>query len=546
MNKTATKTATAQMIRCRADELAIQNGCYFDPAAAERVRQFIARFLRYRTKDGIKPIELSPWQAEVTDALFGWRRKDGKRRFREAYISMGKKGGKTFWAAILLLVMLTVEIGPGQECYSFATEREQASMTYREAAKIARASPALKKLLQPMRTTKTITFETTGSFFRSMSAEADSADGINAAFVYYDEIHRAHSRELYDTLKYSGTAIEARGGEPPLFISTTTAGHDRESICYEVYNYAKRVRTGEIADDAFYTYIAEADAGDDWTDEKTWHKANPSLGTPIMPLADFRRDFAEARNNPAAENRFRRLRLNQWTEQATRWIPLELWDRNGGTIDPAALAGRECWGAMDLSSTQDTTAVVLIFRNERGGYDIIPHVFVPHDTMAERGRRNGVNYSAWANAGQLLTTPGVAINPAAVRDTIIELSKLYQIREIAYDPWNATIMVQELEAAGITCLPVRQGFSLSAPAKELYRLLLGSAINHGDHPVLRWQAGNVEARTDKHENLALEKPGGASSKLKIDAIVATVMAIDRAMRTPADQPDDSGLMIAFA
>ena len=170
-----------------------------------------------------------------------------------------------------------------------------------------------------------------------MSAEADTADGPNMAFVYYDELHRAKSRELYDTIKYAGTAIEKKTGEIPLLICTTTAGHNRESICYEVYSYAKRVQTGEVADDAFYVYIAEADPADDWTDEKTWHEANPSLGTPIMPLADFRRDFEEARNNPAAENRFRRLRLNQWTEQATRWIPLELWDRNGGTIDPAAM-----------------------------------------------------------------------------------------------------------------------------------------------------------------------------------------------------------------
>jgi phage terminase large subunit-like protein len=532
---------TARHIQNKSDELAVANGCYFDEAAADRPNQFFAAFVRVPMKGGVKPYTPTPWQAEVNRNLFGWRRADGKRRFREAYISMAKKNGKTYWAAGLLLYMEVCEVGPGQECYSFATEREQAALVYREAAKMVRASPELKAILTPIRTTKTIVFDDAGTFFRSMSAEADSADGINSAFTYYDELHRAKSRELYDTIKYAGTAIEERTGEPALLISTTTAGHDRESICYEVYSYAQRVRAGEIADDAFYTYIAEAEPGDDWTAESTWRKANPSLGSAIMPLAAFARDFAEARANPAAENRFRRLRLNQWTEQATRWIPLELWDANAGAFDAEAHAGRECCGGLDLASVNDTACFLLAFPNDLEGYDVLPRIFVPEDNLEDRGRRNGVSYTAWAKAGYLIPTPGPAIDPASIVKEIITLASKYKIKEIGFDNWNAPLIIQKLEEAGLVCVPIKQGYSLNAPAKELQRLLMLHRIRHANHPVMRWQAGNVEAKFDQHENIKLEKPGGSASKLKIDSIVSLVMALDRAMRHAPEEVQELGI-----
>lgn len=537
---------TQAAIRCKADTIAVRNGCYFDKSKAARMALFFTQFVRMRGRGGVKTVQFLKWQWEdVIIPLFCWRRADGRRRFKRTYISVGKKNGKTLLLALILLYVLVCEIGHGQECYSFATEKEQAAQIYREARKIVRASPELAALLHLTDTTKTIAFADNASFFRSMSAEADSADGLNIAFSVYDELHRAKNRELYDTIYYSGSAIEERTGEPALNINITTAGYDRESICYEVYSYAKRVRDGEIEDDSFYTYIREASVEDNWQEEATWHKANPSLGTPILPIEDFQRDFNEAKANPAGENRFRRLRLNQWTEQASRWIPLDVWDKNSGTIDPDKYKGRECWAGLDLSSSNDTTVFVLAFPNERGGFDLLPHFWIPADNVEKRSVINGVNYSAWVRSGHLFTTPGNVIDYEPIGQKIIELGKTYKIQEIAFDSWNAVQLTQQLSEQGFTMVETRQGFSLSPPAKELFRLLQKGAVNHGNHPVLRWQAGNVEARYDQHENIKLEKPGGKDSRLKIDGIVATVMAIDRAMRHGPAVKKTSGLQIAF-
>lgn len=537
---------TNAAIKCKADEIAVRNGCYFDSSKAEKMRRFFALFVRMRGKGGVKQVEFLKWQwDDVIVPLFCWRRKDGKRRFKRTYISVGKKNGKTILLALILLYVLVCEIGHGQECYSFATEREQAGMIYKEAKKIVRASPELAAILKLTDTTKTIAFTDNASFFRSMSAEADSADGLNIAFSVYDELHRAKNRELYDCIYYSGSAIEERTGEPALNINITTAGDNRESICYEVYSYAKRVREGEIEDDAFYTYICEVLPDDNWQDEKTWYKANPSLGTPILKIEDFKKDFNEAKANPLGENRFRRLRLNQWTEQATRWIPLEVWDKNSGTIDFDKLKGRECFGAFDLSSSNDTTSFMLVFPKDKEGYDVVPHFWIPDENVEKRSAINGVNYSAWVRNGQLLTTPGNVVDYEPVGQKIIELGKIYKIREIAFDSWNAIQLSKQLSENGFTLVETRQGNSLSPPAKELFRLLSKGVMNHGDHPVLRWQAGNVEAKYDQHENIKLEKPGGADSRLKIDGIVALVMAIDRAMRSGPVVTKPSGFQIAF-
>jgi phage terminase large subunit-like protein len=475
--------------------------------------------------------------------VIGWKRKDGKRRFKDGYISTGKKNGKNYWLVGLLLYLMVCEAGPNQELYSYATELQQSGMVYREAAKIIRASPELKEIITPIRTTKTLTFDDFGTFFRSCTAEADSADGINAYAIFYDEIHRAKSRELYDTLKYAGTAIEARTGEPSLLLCTTTAGYDRESIAYEIYSYAKRARDGIIQDDSFYTYIAEAAPEDDWTQEAIWRKANPALGSPIMPLADFKRDFEEARNNPAAENRFKRLRLNCWTEQATRLISLSLWDANGAA--PKIAEGSEIFLGVDLSSTQDTTAIVVIAKNELDGYDIIPHIFIPEENLEQQGRKNGVSYAAWAKAGQIHTTPGNAIDYPTITKFILDLAKTYNVREIGFDSWSAARVIPDVEAEGLVCVPIRQGYGLSGGVKEFMRLLLGKKIRHGNAPAMRWQAANVEGKQDKHENLCLEKPTGAASKLRIDSIAACCMAVDRAMRH-REPTKASGLILGFS
>ncbi len=519
-------TVDPKWIRNKSDEQAAFAGCYFDEAAANRVKQFVEQYIRVPDgKGGPTKGELMQWQWEnVIAPLFGWKRADGTRRFKQAYVSTPKKQGKTFLLTIILLFML-LDSGIGAECYSVATTRSQAGMIFREAKKIVKASPELAAILDPTDTSKTISFHHNAAFYTSLSAEASSAEGLNINFWIYDELHAARNRALFDALRYAGIA---RPNSLQVYI--TTAGHDRESICFEQYTYAKRVAAGEVNDSTYFSCIYEAAPDDDWKDEAVHKKCNPALGVTI-PLEDFRRDFLEALHDPSKEQAFRRYRLNQWTEVSTRWIPLALWDKNGGEIIPEDYEGMECKGALDLASKTDTACFELVFANDKGGYDLIPYFWMPAENVVSRGLAHGVSYSAWHDKGFIDLTPGAAIDYETIRGKIKALGEQYNITEIAYDPWDATQLVQQLEADGFTMVPIRQGVSLSPPAKEFYRLLLGGKINHGNHPVLRWHAGNVEAKVDTHDNIKLEKPGGIKSGTKkIDGIIATVMGIDRAMR----------------
>lgn len=515
-------------VRCPADERAVDDGCTFNQAAADRVRLFFSKFLRHSKGEWAgKPFELLDWQWEdVIRPLFGWKRPNGLRRFRKAGVWVPKKNGKSALCSAISLYMLIGDHEPGAEIYSAAADRDQASIVYNECANMVEASESLKSRLELVRSQKRIVHSLAKAWLKALSADVPTKEGLNWHLLIFDELHAQKTRALWDTLAYGGAARRQ-----PLMLSISTAGFDRDSIGFEQYSYAKSVIEDRVHDQAFFAYIAEAGEDEDWKSPEVWAHANPSLGATIQ-VDDLASDCREAQASPAKENAFRRYRLNQWTEQDVRWLSIDKWDACNAAVDLESLRDRECYAGLDLASTLDTTALVLLFPDDANGYDVMPFFWVPESAAKERERNNRTRYGEWIRRGHLLQTEGNAVDYDLIRAKVNALREEYRIVEVAYDPWNGLQLATQLQGDGFDMIQVRQGFaSLSEPTKELEKLVLGQRIRHGGHPVLRWHAGNVAVEMDAAGNL---KPSKKKSTEKIDGIVALIIALGRAMlRQPA-------------
>ena len=416
-----------------------------------------------------------------------------------------------------------------RQVYGCAADRQQASIVFEVAADMIRMCPALNRRCKILTATKRIVYTPTNSFYQVLSAEAYSKHGFNIHGVVFDELHTQPNRKLFDVMtKGSGDARTQ-----PLYFLITTAGTDTHSICYETHQKAKDILEGRKVDPTFCPVIYGADEGDDWTDPKVWKKANPSLGITV-DIEKVRAACESAKQNPAEENSFRQLRLNQWVRQAVRWMPMEKWDKCAFAVNEEDLEGRVCYGGLDLSSTTDITAFVLVFppRTEDEKYIILPYFWIPEDNLSLRVRRDHVPYDLWERQGFLQTTEGNVVHYGYIEQFIERLGKRFNIREIAYDRWGAVQMIQNLEGMGFTVVPFGQGFKdMSPPTKELMKLVLEERIAHGGHPALRWMMDNIYIRTDPAGNI---KPDKEKSTEKIDGAVTTIMALDRAIRCGND------------
>ena len=429
-------------------------------------------------------------------------------------------------------VALLLTCGDGEEraeVYGCAADRQQATIVFDVAADMVRMCPALNKRVKILASQKRIIYTPTNSFYQVLSAEAYSKHGFNIHGVVFDELHTQPDRKLFDVMtKGSGDARMQ-----PLYFLITTAGTDTNSICYETHQKAKDILEGRKIDPTFYPVIYGADESDDWTDPKVWLKANPSLGITVG-IDKVQAACDSARQNPGEENAFRQLRLNQWVKQSIRWMQMEKWDACSFAVNPDELEGRICYGGLDLSSTTDITAFVLVFppRNEDERFAIMPFFWIPEDTLELRVRRDHVPYDVWQRQGFLETTEGNVVHYGYIEKFIEELGKRYNIREIAFDRWGAVQMVQNLEGMGFTVVPFGQGFKdMSPPTKELMKLTLEQKLAHGGHPVLRWMMDNIYIRTDPAGNIKADKE---KSTEKIDGAIATIMGLDRAIRCGND------------
>lgn len=500
-------------------------GLRFDPDRAERAIVFF-RFLRHSKGEWTgRPFELQAWQQALLWILFGWvRTATGYRRFRTAYNELARGAGKSTLAAGVGLYLLLADGEGGAEVYSAATKKDQARIVHSEAVRMVRQSPGLSARITIFR--DSLSIADTASKFVPLASEEDSLDGLNIHGVIIDELHAHRSRKIWDVLV---TAMGKR--RQPLLFAITTAGHDRHSVCWEQRSYSEKVLAGIIEDDSWFCWIAGLDTGDDWEDEANWIKANPGLGETVR-VEELRSQALKARESPASLNAFLRLRLNVWTTNVTAWMPLAKWDLCASPVDPAALKGRPCFAGLDLATTTDVAAVVLLFppMNPEECWAVLPHFFLPSDSLEERVRRDRVPYDVWERQKLFHLTDGDIIDYDAIRATINALGAEYDIREIAFDRWNATQIVTQLAGDGFTMVEFGQGFqSMSAPTKRLLELVLSGDIAHGGNPVLRWMASNVTVRMDPAGNV---KPDKSKSTEKIDGIVALIMALGRAMLAP--------------
>lgn len=441
----------------------MSEGSYYDKDAADYAVGFIECLCHTKGTWARKPFELIDWQEQIIRDIFGTLKPNGYRQFNTAYIEIPKKQGKSELAAAVALLLTCGDGEERAEVYGCAADRQQASIVFNVAADMVRMCPALAKRVKILDSQKRLIYLPTGSIYQVLSADVGNKHGFNTHGVVFDELHTQPNRKLYDVMtKGSGDARMQ-----PLYFLITTAGNDTKSICYEIHQKAKDIIEGRKFDPTFYPVIYGADEEDDWTDPKTWKKANPSLGITVG-LDKVKAACESAKQNPAEENSFRQLRLNQWVKQAVRWMPMEKWDKCAFAASETGLEGRVCYGGLDLSSTTDITAFVLVFppEDEDDKYMVLPYFWIPEDNLDLRVRRDHVPYDVWERQGFLQTTEGNVIHYGYIEKFIEQLGERFNIREIAFDRWGAVQMVQNLEGMGFTVVPFGQGFKdMSPPTK---------------------------------------------------------------------------------
>jgi phage terminase large subunit-like protein len=508
-------------------------GIYFDEVAASRSNLFFKVLQHSKGEWAGQPFDLELWQAFIDAMLFGWKRADGTRRFREAYIAVPRKNGKTTLLSGEGLKLLAADGEAGAEVYTFASTKDQAKLIFDEAVQMRNASPRLTQRVGLVKNNLHILL--TNSRFMPLSADDETHHGLNASAGLADELHVHPSRDLWDVIATSQAARRQ-----PLMLGITTHGWDRHSFCYAQYEYARKVLEGVLQDDRFFAFVAMLDDGADWENELEWAKCNPNFGKSVK--VDYLREQAQrAKNDPAALNAFLRLHLNVWTQQDERVILPHQWAACAGTTeDPTItrgkwlqeLLGKTCYSALDLSTKLDLSSDVLFFPAQPGlpKARVLPFFFVPQEAIVERSKRDRVPYDVWARQGFLLPTPGNVVDYDFIRETHRKLAKEFRIKETAFDPWNATQLSTQLMADGMTLIEHPQGYrSMSDPTKELLKMIAAGEFEHGNNPVLNWNADNLVVSQDPAGNL---KPDKSKAREKIDGIVAFIMCISRAAAHP--------------
>lgn len=516
-------------------------GATFDAAAAAAAVAWIETYCKHTEGRWYgQPFTLSPWERFVTENLFGWKRPDGRRVYREAWIEIPRKNGKSEFAAALGLLLLIAVGEPGGQVYSIAGDESQARIVWDKAGTMVAVNAALGEVVEPLKTTLYV--PALHGNWRPLSGSRRGKHGLSAHGIIGDEVHEWANREAYDAVR---TSTGAR--DQPLAIYITTAGVHGLGLAWQLHQHAVNVASGVVRDDALFVAIWGAAPEDDWNDEEVWRRANPNLGISVS-LDALRAEHQKARESVAFENVFRRLHLNQWTESVTKWLDLAAWDECAGEADQAALKerlkGKRCYGGLDLARVHDMSALALAFPPEETGlgkWVVLLWYWLPEDNMRTRVERDRVPYDQWVRAGLVQTTPGNVTDFDFLEADIVRLAGAYNIIELAYDRTFAGELIQGLGDEGVPLVEHGQGFlSMAAPTAEVERLVLGRALVHGGNPVLRWNAVNTVVRTDPAGNL---KPDKEKSIERIDGMVATIMAVGRGGARAAPIEWETELMV---
>lgn len=478
-----------------------------------------------------------PWVRSVLRDLFGTLDEDGCRQYRDIYLEVPKKNTKTTLCAGLVVYRLAAAETTGAEIYSAATTKDQASQVFRAAAQMVRANPALASRLNVRASTKRILRkDDPSSFYAALSADGDIHDGIQPCFVVRDELHRWRTRKALELNEVLERGMISR--RESMVIDITTAGiRDESPLCWRRHEYARQIAAGVITDPRFYGRIwsasedrLRADPGY-WFTKEARVEANPSHEDNGGYLRDsVLADLAtKARNDPAMEADYKRYHLNYWGQRATRWMATDKWRACGEATRP--VVDRQCYAGLDLSSTTDLSSLVLLFPDDDGSYDVLPFFWMPANKVRPLELRDHVPYTEWVREGFIEVAEGDVVRHDQIAARLAWAREMFDVVELAYDPWNAGEFAQRRIDEGIICVPIRQGFqSLSAPMKKVMELVLDRKLRHANHPVLSWNADCVEARDDGNDNIKPDKPERDKSNKRIDGVLALIMAVDRAVR----------------
>jgi len=514
-------------------ETASERGLRFDEDKGLRVIRFIERFIVGTEGDYKgKAFILEPWVAALLYILYGWVYSDtGHRRFKVAYAEISRGNLKsTLASALCIYELITVH---GANVYSASTDKETAKVVFDTAVRMVELSEHLSARIRSYRNNLHIL--ATGSKFEPCSAEAKTLfHASRPSFVVLDELHLHPTADVFNAF---WSALEKR--PEAWLLAITNSGWDRHSVCWKQREYSTKVLQGIIDDDAWFAWVCGLDDEDvkdpaGWEDERNWIKANPSLGHAVS-IEGLRRQAVKAKEDPSALNEFLRFKLSVWTDSHSVWMPMEKWDLCNDPVDSESLRGRPCLGGLDLSTTTDIAAFVLLFPpyGEDKKWQVVPHFFLPKDNIQKRCKRDRVPYDVWERQGLFYLTDGNVIDYDVIRATINELAAQYKIVEIAFDAYNASQIVTQLQSDGLTLVPFRQGdVSMTAPLKRLMELVLRAEIAHGGNPVLRWMVSNTVVKAGP---TGLMKPDKEKSREKIDGVSALLDALGRAMVTPIQQ-----------
>lgn len=516
----------------------------FDAKRAKRAVEFFEKILVHtKGRYAGTPFILEPWQKEIVEQIFGTVAYDEQydewvRQYRLAWIELARKNGKSELLSGFALLGLCADDEESAEVYSVAVDKDQAGMVYNTAKRMVELSPILSKRLVVIDSKKRIVDPKTNSFYQVLPGDAGGALGTNPSMVLFDEVLTQKDRHLWDAMRQGfGTRRQ------PIMIAATTAAYTTAAFALEEHQYGERVLADPNMDPARYVFMRNTATDWDWEDEGTpavydsegnlvtpatgWYWANPALGS-FLSLMTMRAEYQEAKEKPTAQNAFRVFRLNQWVSQANRWLDMAIWDDNGRiTFDRDALKGRGCIGGLDLASTSDFTAWVLLFPGSpedesADGFTALPHFFVPRAALEKRAPMRS-HWEVWEKEGLITVTEGPTTDYDEIEVHIGKDAEDFVINAFGYDQWNATQVVGHLENGGLTAVKVPQSAArLNDPTKWLETLVAEREFYHGANPVLRWHADNVELETTGD---GLVKPSKKKSGEKIDGIAATLNAL---------------------
>ena len=499
----------------RFDDLAASRACAF----IERLPHIKGQWARQRLKIG-----LEGWQIFIICNLFGWlHRETGLRRFNTAYLEVARKNAKSTLAAGIGLYMLAADGEPGAEVYSAATTGDQARIVFDVARQMVLREPEfIAGGVDPQRHGLYIPED--ARKFEPLNAEGSTLDGLNPHCSIIDELHAHKRRDVYDVMD---TARGAR--DQSLLLSITTAGSDRAGICYEQRTYLVKLLEGVFLDDTYFGVIYTLDDDDDWTDPAVWPKSNPNYGVSVL-AEDFERSAREAMNKPSAQNNFLTKRLNVWVNADSAWMDMRAWDR---CANPALkiedFEGEECIASLDLASKVDIAAKIRLFRREKKYFAFGTYYLPEH--AAEDGRNS--QYSGWARMGRLLLSDGNVIDYDLLERDLKDDVTRFDVREVAYDPFQAMQFSQRMQAEGIEMVEMRPTvLNFSEPMKELEKLVLEGNFEHDGCPVLAWMVSNIVCHRDQKDNIY---PRKEREENKIDGVVALLMALGRYMAKRVDE-----------